>query len=211
LNKTNTPQVALSTQAIINCEQGGDCNGGFHGVVYRYAQNTGIPHASCEQYIAHNVDSSEVCSAFNVCRECTGPAPAWNETGFDHCRGVETYDHYRITKTRSLNGVRSMKEELAAYGPISCGMDATEKFENYKGGIFEEKRKRSTNHIISLVGYGTDEETGTHYWIGRNSWGTYWGEEGFFRIKLGVNSNAIEEDCASGYPGDESAFNEETE
>ena len=93
-----------------------------------------------------------------------------------------------------------MKEELATYGPISCGIDSTDKFHNYQGGIFEEKGRRSINHIISLVGYDVDEETGEEYWIGRNSWGTYWGEQGFFRIKMYKDNNGIEDDCAAGYP-----------
>ena len=31
-----------------------------------------------------------------------------------------------------------------------------------------------TNHVVSLIGWGTSP-SGVKYWIGRNSWGTYWG------------------------------------
>ena len=40
------------------------------------------------------------------------------------------------------------------------------------------------NHAVQLNGWGTTED-GIDYWIGRNSWGTYWGEHGFFRIVRG--------------------------
>ena len=211
LNMTTEPQAALSAQVIINCRAGGSCNGGDHLSVFRFAQKSGIPHASCEQYIAHNIDKTiDVCSPFNVCRECIGPAPAANETGFDHCFAVKKFDRYHSSKVRAFSGADAMKKEIATYGPISCGIDSTDKFHNYKGGIFEEKGHTSINHIISLIGYGVDEETGTEYWIGRNSWGTYWGEQGFFRIKMYEDNNAIERDCAAGYPT-YNKFHEETE
>lgn len=44
-------------------------------------------------------------------------------------------------------------------------------------------------HTITIIGFG--QETGESYWIAANSWGTTWGEEGFFRFKMGIaNSNS---------------------
>lgn len=80
-----------------------------------------------------------------------------------------------------------MKAELALHGPISCGIHATDNFENnYDGGIYSEvlgPKKFLLNHEISVVGYGVSD-SGEEYWIGRNSWGSYWGDYGFFYMTM---------------------------
>lgn len=40
------------------------------------------------------------------------------------------------------------------------------------------------------------------YWIGRNSWGTYWGDNGFFKIFRGNRflNLGVENGCSFGVP-----------
>jgi len=35
---------------------------------------------------------------------------------------------------------------------------------------------------VTLVGYGTDEESGKDYWLVRNSWKPTWAEDGYIRL-----------------------------
>lgn len=76
-----------------------------------------------------------------------------------------------------------MMKEIFARGPIACVVDA-EPLHNYTTGI-ETATSSTTNHIISIVGWGTDAEQGK-YWVVRNSWGEYWGEHGYARVQSGV-------------------------
>ena len=93
-----------------------------------------------------------------------------------------------------------MMAEISARGPIACGMCVTESFENYKTGVFKDNTGCTRqDHVVAISGYGTDAKDGD-YWIVRNSWGRYWGEDGWFKIARGTNNMGIEESCSWGVP-----------
>jgi cathepsin X len=184
---------------IVNCQAGGSCNGGDPVGVYHYAYTNGIPDSSCVQYVASNLDHS--CTAADVCKDCKSPAPPEGDDGQYNCWAVANYRHYYASDYYSFAGADKMKAEIFKNGPISCGIDATDGLHNYKGGIYSEKNSfPMINHIVSVVGWGLDEATNTEYWIVRNSWGTYWGEMGFLRIKMHSDNLALEDDCNAAIP-----------
>jgi len=62
-----------------------------------------------------------------------------------------------------------------------CGFAADDDFTyGYRGGVFPGNAL-DVDHDVEVIGWGNDE-AGTPYWLCRNSWGTYWGEQGFFRV-----------------------------
>lgn len=70
-------------------------------------------------------------------------------------------------------------------GPMETGFEVYHDFFNYKSGVYHHvSGELAGGHAVKILGWGTDE-AGTDYWICANSWGLGWGENGFFRIKMG--------------------------
>jgi len=84
----------------------------------------------------------------------------------------------------------AMAAYLVANGPIAIAMDAG-LLETYTGGIIVptagECSQVQLDHAIIIVGYDVDATAGP-FWIVRNSWGSAWGEAGYFRIIRGQNA-----------------------
>ncbi|XP_060526715.1 procathepsin L-like [Cylas formicarius] len=99
----------------------------------------------------------------------------------------------QVTKIKGFVDVREFDEDallsaVALEGPVSVAIDANP-IQLYKSGIFTGKGCSSSewdlNHAVLAVGYGT--ENGQDYWILKNSWGTIFGEKGYFRMLRGKN------------------------
>lgn len=84
-----------------------------------------------------------------------------------------------------MKGDDEIMAEIYARGPVSAYINA-ECIETYTSGVnmYDTCQTHITNHAIQLNGWGVAED-GTKYWIGRNSWGRYWGLGGFFYIVRG--------------------------
>jgi cathepsin X len=162
--------------------------------------------------MAVDPSAEDVCTALNKCRDCSPPPPKEGESGLDKCYAVDNYKRYYVKEYGYVTEIDHIKAEISERGPVACSIHATPEFHAYTGGIFKQAGfdDVSTNHVISMVGYGKEGET--EYWIVRNSWGTYWGEQGFFRMKMHSDNLAIERDCVAGYASYESSqIHEETD
>jgi cathepsin X len=194
LRKGAYPRATLSPQVIINCHAGGSCNGGNAGGVYEFGRTHGIPDDSCMNYSGLNPEKNDYsCTAEQVCSSCS------LIDGVETCSAV-TPTLYKVSEYGPVNGARRMKAEIFARGPIGCGIQVTERFHNYTEGVYSEWVPWiSLNHEVAVVGWGVAED-GSEYWIGRNSWGSHWGEDGFFKIKMHRDNLGIETSCDWGLP-----------
>ncbi len=75
--------------------------------------------------------------------------------------------------------IESIKTALIEYGPLVVCIRFWQDFFYYYGGIYTPRwGGRAGGHVVTIVGYDDVDEC----WIVKNSWGTKWGEDGWFRL-----------------------------
>ncbi|XP_037080464.1 procathepsin L-like [Pollicipes pollicipes] len=173
--------VSLSEQQIMDCsfDYGNDaCDGGEMRYAFKYLiDNGGIMAEADYRYTARTHHS---------CKYEADKAVA-------HCSASTIIQSQDETE---------LMDAVGNVGPIAVGMDASHiDFQLYSHGIYSNNHCgtdiNDLDHGVLAVGYGS--ENGKNYWIVKNSWGSGWGEDGFFRMaKDDGNMCGIASDCV--YP-----------
>ena len=80
--------------------------------------------------------------------------------------------------------------QAVAKQPVAVALRASSSvFQLYRSGIISSTSCGTrVDHAVNLIGYGT--ENGKAYWLLKNSWGTTWGEKGFFKILRTTSKDA---------------------
>ncbi|UYV60940.1 CTSL [Cordylochernes scorpioides] len=157
--------VSLSEKNLVDCSTSNNgCDGGDMVEAYKYIIKNG------------GIDTEESYPYMDEKDQCT-----YNKSNIGAtCKGYK-----RINQDEE-----SLKQALAAEGPISIGIDASgDNFQQYKGGVYNnpycKNGENDLDHGVLLVGYG--QENGIDYWLVKNSWSEWWGEKGY--IKMSRNKN----------------------
>ena len=90
----------------------------------------------------------------------------------------------------------SIKNALIEHGPLPTTMIVYDDFESYSSGVYEHPGPDNDpiNHLVAIVGYDDNQNC----WICKNSWGTNWGENGWFKIAYGdckIEQSTVYLDC----------------
>ncbi len=86
-----------------------------------------------------------------------------------------------LGKTK-LTGRTKIKEWIATRGSVTGCFIVYQDFFSYRSGVYRHvSGEAAGGHCVEIIGY--DDALGC--WICKNSWGTNWGEGGYFKIAYG--------------------------
>lgn len=178
----NRRDDVFSTQDVMTCTniaQG--CSGGFNFLSGgRQALEQGVVSEECNPYEAKDeeCDTDKSCSRTYV-------------SEYEYIGG-----YYGATNEAE------MMLALVENGPVAVALMMTNDLLHYGGGIYhytgitnEFNPFEATDHAVLLVAYGEDSRTHEKFWTLKNSWGSDYGDDGYFNIRRGTDENAVES-CA---------------
>lgn len=186
--------VRLSPQHLISCDRRGQrgCRGGHVDRAWQYLRKFGVVNEECYVYESGRTSHLPPCTIprsdnlFSM--GCAG-----NNVVYQRKNLYKTEPAYRISGKEI-----DIQWEILTNGPVQAMMRVHSDLFMYQSGVYSNTGlmgQEAATHSVRIIGWGEDNSFGftpIKYWLVANSWGTDWGERGFFRIRRGYNDSDIE-------------------
>jgi C1A family cysteine protease/predicted secreted protein len=181
LLKSGGPAADLSEQFLVSCnKEGWSCSGGWQLHDYHtnvLGKNQTQAGAVLESDMPYTATNGSCKVSLNHPYKLSG----WGYVG-----GLNAGNYWY-----SIPTYEQLKNAIYTYGPITVGVCVGNAFQNYRGGLFATDESSACaggpNHLIVLVGWNDADQS----LILRNSWNTWWGENGYMNIKYGTSMIGI--------------------
>ncbi|ETE69319.1 Digestive cysteine proteinase 2, partial [Ophiophagus hannah] len=120
--------------------------------------------------------------------------PYMGQNGYCHYNQSELMAPITGFIAITSQNMTDLKAALYKHGPIAVNIDASHKsFAFYSNGIYYEPNCGNTtmelDHAVLAVGYG--DLQGEPYWLIKNSWSTYWGNDGYILMSMKENNCGV--------------------
>ena len=163
---TGKADVVLSPQHLVSCDRGNyGCNGGYLNVAWNFMHSTGVVSDKCFPYTSGSTGRDGQC--------------------FSSCQDGSSWTLHHSASTTTTSSVSKTQQAIMTEGPVEAAFTVYEDFMSYKSGVYHHTSGSMLGgHAIKAIGWGTTS-AGEDYWIMSNSWGTSWGDSGFFKIRRG--------------------------
>ncbi|TNN54859.1 Digestive cysteine proteinase 2 [Liparis tanakae] len=174
--KTGSLQV-LSQQMLVDCSWGfgnNGCDGGEEWRGYEWIMKHG------------GVATTETYGAY------------MGMNGFCHLNTSQLVAPIQSYTNVTSGDGEALKLALFKNGPVAVSIDAAHRsFVFYSHGVYYEPACGNTvddlDHAVLAVGYGT--LSGEPYWLVKNSWSTYWGNDGYVLMSMKDNNCGVATDA----------------
>ncbi|KAG5671826.1 hypothetical protein PVAND_002001 [Polypedilum vanderplanki] len=169
--------VRLSQQALIDCSWGygnNGCDGGEDFRAYQWMMKVG------------GVPTEESYGSY------------LGQDGYCHINNATLVAPIKGFVNVTSNNENAFKIALYKNGPLSIAIDASKRtFSFYSHGVYYDESCGNTmddlDHAVLAVGYGT--MNGEVYFLIKNSWSTYWGNDGYALMSARNNNCGIMTDA----------------
>jgi cathepsin C len=175
----STEEPSFSVSFPLYCsEYNQGCDGGYGFLQSKWTEDVGLVPEACSPF-------SQGGGTCSITPGCDLGSKRYRASG-----------HHYVGGYYGGSDADSIRKELVEKGPVVSSFEPKEDFMYYKSGVYRSAGQKiheewqQVDHAVLLVGYGREQ---SHpYWTMQNSWGSDWGEDGYFRMERGNDESGCE-------------------